>query len=455
MDDADEFVDEFIVETHEHLDRLDRDLIALEKNPTDRATLSSIFRTIHTVKGTSGFLAFDRMAALAHVGENLLGRLRDGRLALNPEIATALLRTVDGLRQMLASVEKTGAQGRRDDSELISTLMRLQRGVEAEAENAVSVAAGAGVGGRSPDVVAAANGKRGGTEAGQRTIRLDVELLDRLLTLVGELALARNQILQFSSGAQDGALLAASQRLNVITGELQDVAMKTRMQPIGSLWRKLPRIVRDLALACGKQVRVEMEGEDTQLHKTLIEAMKDPLTHIVRNSVDHGIETPEVRRAAGKDPEGRLELRAFYEGGEVNIEVSDDGAGLDSGRIREKALEKRFISAEQARQMSDSEILNLIFLPGFSAAERVTSVSGRGVGMDVVKTNLENIGGTVELQSKLGCGTVVRMKFPLTVAITALIGTSAGERYAVPEINLVELVEANRGAQVIEGVNRR
>jgi chemotaxis protein histidine kinase CheA len=286
-----------------------------------------------------------------------------------------------------------------------------------------------------------------GQSASDSTIRLDVALLDQLMNLVGELVLARNQILQFANRSEESGLVATSQRLNLITTELQEGVMKTRMQPIGNIWSKFPRTVRDLALACGKQVRVEMEGAETELDKTLIEAIKDPLTHLVRNSVDHGVECPEVRQAAGKNPEGRLYLRAFHEGGQVNIEISDDGAGLNQDAIRNKAVQKGLISADQAGRMSDREIVNLVFLPGFSTAEVVTNVSGRGVGMDVVKTHIEKIGGTVDLQSKPGQGVMVRMKIPLTLAIIpALIVTSAGERYAVPQVNLLELVRLERGA---------
>jgi two-component system chemotaxis sensor kinase CheA len=546
MDDSDEIVKEFLVESYENLDRLDRDLVALEKKPSDREILGSIFRTIHTIKGTSGFLAFDKLGAVAHVGENLLGRLREGQLVLNPEITTALLATVDAIRQMLASIETTGAEGERDDHDLIATLTRLQNLPDASEEKApagemkTAAAAAAGAVSGMSKAHAAGNEKTGGAavsqsqvpeakavpattgelktgakleskvnattaatslneramseatmneaeqndapprasagartaEAGDgqrsqtaapgqsaadRTIRLDVGLLDQLMNLVGELVLARNQILQFANSTEESGLLVTSQRLNLITTELQEGVMKTRMQQIGNIWNKLPRTVRDLALACGKQVRVEMEGTETELDKTLIEAIKDPLTHIVRNSVDHGIERPEVRKAAGKDPEGRLFLRAFHEGGQVNIEISDDGAGLDQERIRAKALQKGLVTAEQASHMSDRELVNLVFLPGFSTAEKITNVSGRGVGMDVVKTYIEKIGGTVDLQSKPGQGVMVRMKIPLTLAIIpALIVTSVGERYAIPQVNLLELVgmdreQARKGIETIHG----
>jgi two-component system chemotaxis sensor kinase CheA len=499
MNDSDDIVKEFLVESYENLDRLDRDLITLEKNPNDREVLWSVFRTIHTIKGTSGFLAFDKLGAVAHAGESLLGRLREGELRLNPEITTALLATVDAVRQMLASIEAAGVEGERDDSGLIVRLTRLQQAPEAAGQmeapgerKAAAAAAAAAPEMGSPKVNPTADGpktahattgsatagsatftgaieeatphpapppaevaeaQRGqpsapGPSAADRTIRLDVGLLDQLMNLVGELVLARNQILQFANRTEESGLLATSQRLNLITTELQEGVMKTRMQPIGNIWSKLPRTVRDLALACGKQVRVEMEGKETELDKTLIEAIKDPLTHIVRNSMDHGIERPEVRQAAGKNSEGRLSLRAFHEGGQVNIEIADDGSGLDQERIRNKAVQKGLISADQAGRLTDREIVNLVFLPGFSTAEKVTNVSGRGVGMDVVKTHIEKIGGTVDLQSKRGEGVMVRMKIPLTLAIIpALIVTSAGERYAVPQVSLLELVRLESGGE--------
>ena len=524
MNDSDDIIKEFLVESCENLDRLDRDLITLENNPNDREILASIFRTIHTIKGTSGFLAFNQLGAVTHVGESLLGRLRDGQLELDREITSALLALVDAVRQMLASIEATGGEGERDDSGLISRLTGLQQAPAAPAQTPAQTPAkttaksdvapvpeGAAETAALPSSVAASSmgdilmqragvtpaevllaaGKQKeggprhmgeilveqgvarpadgveaqhlqqaarGPSASDRTIRLDVSLLDQLMNLVGELVLARNQILQFANNTEESGLLATSQRLNLITSELQEGVMKTRMQPIGNIWSKFPRTVRDLALDCGKQVRVEMEGKETELDKTLIEAIKDPLTHLVRNAVDHGIERPEVRQAAGKDPEGRLFLRAFHEGGQVNIEISDDGAGLDQARIRNKAVQKGLISADQAGRLTDHEIVNLVFQPGFSTAEKVTNVSGRGVGMDVVKTHIEKIGGTVDLQSKAGQGVTVRMKIPLTLAIIpALIVTSAGERYAVPQVNLLELVglegeQARKGIETIHGV---
>ncbi|HSZ63222.1 MAG TPA: chemotaxis protein CheA [Terriglobales bacterium] len=502
MNESDDIVKEFLVESYENLDRLDRDLITLEKHPKDREILGSVFRTIHTIKGTSGFLDFDKLGAVAHVGESLLGRLRDGQLELDREITSGLLAMVDAVRQMLGSIEATGVEGERDDTRLIARLTGLQQPSEAPPKGhaaPVPERTGDGVpnigsvltqragvtaaqiksaaeeqtagdprhigeilveqGAAQPsDAVAALRVQRaaGGPSASGSTIRLDVGLLDHLMNLVGELVLARNQILQFANRTEESTLVAASQQLNLITTELQGGVMKTRMQPIGNIWSKFPRTVRDLALECGKQVRVEMEGQETELDKTLIEAIKDPLTHLVRNSVDHGIETPEVRQAAGKSPEGRLGLRAFHEGGQVNIEISDDGAGLDQERIRNKAVQKGLISADQASRLSDRETVNLVFLPGFSTAEKITNVSGRGVGMDVVKTHIEKIGGTVDLQSKRGEGVLVRMKIPLTLAIIpALIVTSESERYAIPQVSLLELVrlEQRGGHQGIEMIH--
>ncbi|HEX3352160.1 MAG TPA: chemotaxis protein CheW [Terriglobales bacterium] len=486
-----DIVKDFLVESHENLDRLDRDLIELEKNPEDSDALAGVFRTIHTIKGTCGFLAFDKLEKVAHVGENLLTRLRDGHLKLNPEITTALLGMVDAVRQMLGSIESVGKEGERDDTALIATLTRLQQvpegrpqlahptSAEPEAEAAaLPTSIGeilmdrAGVSQASilravekqkegdprhlgeilveqktanpSDVVDALRIQQSlRTQKGvvDSTIRVDVGLLDKVMNLVGELVLARNQVLRFGHGMKDASFQAASQQLNLITTELQEGVMKTRMQPIGNIWGQFPRTVRDVALSCGKQVVIEMVGKETELDKTIIEAIKDPLTHLVRNSVDHGIELPEDRGKAGKDPTGRLTLRAFHEGGQVHIEISDDGAGLNCEKILQKAVHKSLVSAEQAARLTEREVINLIFLPGFSTAERVTNVSGRGVGMDVVRTNIEKIGGTVDVQSKVGAGTSVHMRIPLTLAIIpALIVRGGKDRYAIPQVSLLELV---------------
>jgi two-component system chemotaxis sensor kinase CheA len=478
----DEIVKDFLIESNENLDRLDQELVKLESEPSSKELLASIFRTIHTIKGSCGFLGFARLEKVAHAGESLLSRLRDGKLALTAELTSGLLAMVDAVRRMLAEIQTSERDGDNDYPELREELKRLQSEEREEAQQAadpgcaaegVSPAAGSESGIRicevvepsaegATDVSAAApvyaavppasskaedaaaqpqNVESRGRESGVETIRVGVNLLDKLMNLVGELVLARNQLLQFSNATQDAGFHAVSQRMNLIATELQEEVMKTRMQPIGNIWNKFPRTVRDLALGCGKEVRLEMEGQDTELDRTIIEAIKDPLTHLVRNSIDHGIEAPAVRRDRGKEACGCLLLRAFHEGGQVNIEITDDGAGLNSERIRNKAIERGLISAQQAERMPERDIFNLIFLPGFSTAEKITNVSGRGVGMDVVKTNVEKIGGMVDVQSAAGRGTTVRVKIPLTLAIVpALIVSCGGNRFALPQVSLLELV---------------
>lgn len=500
MQPLDDVVKEFLVESLENLDRLDRSLVDLEQDPHDRENLASIFRTIHTIKGTCGFLGFGKLESVSHVGESLLSRMRDGELVLDASITTGLLAMVDAIRRILAAVEATGGEPNEDYGALIATLNRLnapgQRPaprpasadvpVEARAEASPAassnplkaVSTPATHAGQTPAHTAEAPARaheeaplevdivdtRGSDErppGGERrpaladtSLRVDVGLLDKLMNLVGELVLARNQILQFTTSQSDSAFVGATQRLNLVASELQEGVMKTRMQPIDNVWSKFPRVVRDLATACGKQVRVEMVGKETELDKTIIEAIKDPLTHVVRNSADHGIEAPNVRVARGKHPEGVVKLRAFHEGGQINIEISDDGAGIDPEKVRRKAVDRSMVSVEQATRMSDHEALRLIFLPGFSTAEKVTNVSGRGVGMDVVKTNIEKIGGTVDIQSTVGHGTTLKIRIPLTLAIIpALMVSTGGEVFAIPQVSLLELVRLE-GEQARAGVER-
>ena len=411
MSENDDIINEFLIESHENLDRLDNDLVVLEKDPSSKDVLARIFRSTHTIKGTCGFFGFSKLQAVTHAGENLLARLRDGQLRLTPEMTSALLAMVDAVRQLLGLIEKTGAEGDVDHSAIIETLNRLLKGGTPPPPGKKTPSDSGG--GKSGGAPTAGGGSSGGPPGGgapsaaqtvdtileeaqlhapaatDSHIRVDVILLDRLMTLVGELVLARNQILQFSSSLENNVLTQATQRLNLITTELQESVMKTRMQPIGKVWNKFPRIVRDLAVACGKSVRVEMEGADTELDKTLIEAVSDPLTHAVRNAVDHGFEEPSVRAKAGKPSEGLLRLRAFHESGHVNIEITDDGSGIDIEKVKNKALSQGLRSPEQAAGLSDREATNLIFLPGFSTAEKVTNLSGRGVGMDVVRRNID------------------------------------------------------------------
>ncbi len=446
----DDIVKEFLVESYENLDQLDQLLVELEENPSSRERLASIFRTIHTIKGTSGFLAYSRLEAIAHVGETLLSKLRDGTLALDQERTDALLAMVDAIRRLLKSIEATGREHEEDPSELVARLTSLSEDQRAVASKPAVPAPASAVAAPTPAPTPEPAHEEHAPEpehvearkgASESSIRVDVQLLDRLMNLVGELVLARNQVLQVTTGLDDSAFLATSQRLNLVTTELQEGIMKTRMQPIGSVWGKFPRVVRDLAAACGKQIRLEMEGAETDLDRSILEAIKDPLTHVVRNSADHGIEKPEARVKRGKPAQGLLRLRAFHEGGKVNIEVSDDGGGIDVDRVREKAILRGLITTERAAAMSERELQQLVFLPGFSTAEKVSNVSGRGVGMDVVRTNVERIGGTIDLHSRRGEGTTLRIKIPLTLAIVpALVVTAAGDRYAIPQVNLLELV---------------
>jgi two-component system chemotaxis sensor kinase CheA len=482
-----EILKEFLVESYENLDRLDREFVALEQDPSERTKLGSIFRTIHTLKGTAGFLELPKLEALAHAGENVLSLLRDGKLALTPEITSALLSMVDGVRAMLRCLETDATEGAEAYASVIQVLSTFR---QADADKAATPKLGellVNSGAVEPAELAAAleqqkddprklgeilvsrrtvtpqaivDALEAQTEAhtpvADTSIRVDVGLLDKLMNLVGELVLARNQILQFGAQRKDAAFVGTSQRLNLITTELQEGVMRTRMQPIASVWNKLPRVVRDLSLTCGKQVELELEGKETELDRTVIEAIKDPLVHIVRNSIDHGIETAEARVAAGKPATGRLHLRAFHEGGQVNIEITDDGAGIDPDKVRRKAIDRGIITAERASHMGERELLRLIFMPGFSTAEKVTNVSGRGVGMDVVRTNIEKTGGTVEVQSKLGQGTTLKIRIPLTLAIIpALVVASRAERFAIPQVSLLELVrlEGDQARASVENIH--
>lgn len=663
----DEVLTEFVIESHENLEKLDQQLVALEEDSGNVDLLSSIFRTIHTIKGTAGFLGLTKLEGVTHIGENLLSRLRDGAIQLDAEITSALLEMVDAVRAMLASLEADESEGDGDYTALIETLTRLhdQGGAPAasaeealaqarqepsaqdeaeealdeedlawaamesktaegesqapqeelddedrawaaiegskeaeeppkakEAQATIPEAAAPAVAQVPPDSpdpdsalespngerrrligqilidlgylraeelqlalqvqrqgdrhrigeilvsrrcitakqleeglrmqqaesgssspsgpqveaapapslpaspkaamskpspstavkaapkapmdserVSAPNGSSSAAAASSTSpsssdsaasvsesrVRVDVDLLDRLMNLVGELVLARNQILQTVGSYDNAAFNATAQRLNLITTELQEGVMKTRMQPIDRVWNKFPRVVRDLAKACGKKVRLEMEGNDTELDRTIIDAIKDPMTHLVRNAVDHGIEYPDARSEAGKAAEGCLRLKAFHEGGQVNIEISDDGGGIDPAKIRKKALERGVSTVERIERMNDREVIRLIFQPGFSTAETVTNVSGRGVGMDVVKSNIQRIGGTVDVQSELGHGTTLKIKIPLTLAIIpVLIVTSLEERFAIPQVNLLELVrledeDALSGIEYVHG----
>lgn len=469
----DELIKDFIVESQEHLSDVESQLLTLEtqQDGVDVALVNKVFRAVHSIKGAAGFLGFEVLESLAHRGEEVLNRLRNNEMRPTSLVINTLLKATDRLKGLLDSLETSNEQDVTEHIVALERLLNDQSSVATEPEDGpimethetpatktastkttseVSI-------GHSPqetESIGSAIHDAAIVSAVDSTIRVDVSLLDTLMTRVGELVLARNQIMQFTSELGNTDLLRTTQRLNLITTELQEGVMKTRMQPIGNVWSKFPRLVRDLAVICGKEVRIEMEGKETELDKTIIEAIKDPLTHLVRNTVDHGIEKPEVRRSIGKPVEGCLTVRAFHEGGQVIIDISDDGAGLNLDRIRSKAIEKGLVSQEQIARMQEQEIAQLIFLPGFSTAEKVSNVSGRGVGMDVVKTNIEKIGGSVDLQTRPGQGTTVKIKIPLTLAIIpALIVTSAGNRFAIPQVNLLELVRLE-GEQTTKSIER-
>ncbi len=487
----DEDVREFLIEGYEYLNQIEEDLVALEQSNSDPEVMNRIYRSLHTIKGNSGFLGVEKLESVAHAGENLLSRLRDRTIAMTPEITSALLETIDAVRSHMEALETTGQESPIAHTELLDRLHQLQESGGAipypsgtPSENGIaslhakSTAAIPEVVAQEPETsdltaellcvddallsidelplpaitnnpteqLTAVDTEGDKFKISDAAIRVDVGLLDKLMNLVGELVLCRNQILEFANtqtvnAETDDTLKSVSSRLNLVTSELQEGVMKTRMQPIKTIWNKFPRVVRDTAFALGKQVQLEMEGEETELDKTLIEAIANPLTHLVRNCLDHGIETSEVRAAKGKPAVGRLLLRAYHESGQVNIEISDDGGGIDPDRIRSKAVQKGMFSAVDAARMSDREALNLIFMPSFSTVEKITNISGRGVGMDVVQTNIEKISGTIDLHSQVGKGTTFKLKIPLTLAIIpTLIITTGGDRYAIPQVNLLELM---------------
>ena len=492
MADNEEFIAEFLIEASENLDQLDQDLIALEKQPDNPDRLGSIFRTVHTIKGTCGFFGFTKLSTVSHHGEHLLGLLRDGKLRFNKHLASLLLELVDAIRVFLSSIESTGTEGDVAFPELCQQLdaacvltdtaisdqvkeptssptTDVDQGthdIEDTSLNAAptlktEVASLADVTLPETDSLDRApltktesiNENIRSANSLDATIRVDVQLLDTIVDLVGELVLARNQLR--TTVTDEPSLLDAVNRIHTVTGELQEVAMKTRMASIEQLFNKFPRIVRDVATACGKEVSLHVDGADTELDRTLIEKIRDPLTHLIRNAIDHGIEPVHTRRAADKPSSGQISLRAFQESGQVTIEVSDDGAGISVDAVRKKAVESGLVTNDAAHDMSDERIFQFIFEPGFSTAHAVTNISGRGVGMDVVRTNIESIGGTIDISSQRGIGTVVRVRIPLTLAIIpALIVSSGNERLAIPQSYIQELVALREygKSHVIEGL---
>ncbi len=515
----DDLLGEFLTESTENLAQLDNELVNLEKNPNNPELLRSIFRTIHTIKGTCGFIGLPRLEKVAHAGENVLGKIRDNVIEVTPDVITIVLECIDAVKMILVSLAETGAEPEGDDTDLINRLNAMANqqgdaGAHAATEESITtpdiiqeappaaaevqqVVESAETQVTSPPAAeppaepatpeapkeevqavkepiptpasAATEEAKAADKAAQKipikadadaslstqTIRVNVALLENLMTMVSELVLTRNQLMQMIRENGETAFSVPLQRLNHITSELQESVMKTRMQPIGNAWTKMPRLVRDLAHELGKKVELEMIGAETELDRQVIELIKDPLTHMVRNSADHGLETIEGRIQAGKSETGKIVLNAYHAGGHIIIEIADDGRGLPIDKIKAKAIANKLATAEQLEGMSDSQIYQFIFKSGFSTAEKITNISGRGVGMDVVRSNVEKIGGTIDVKSNFGQGSVFTIKIPLTLAIvSALIAETKGYKFAVPQLSVLELVRvANDSENEIEYVN--
>ncbi|MGC2177935.1 MAG: chemotaxis protein CheA, partial [Bradyrhizobium sp.] len=524
----DDLLREFLTETGESLDTVDNQLVKFEQEPNNAKILDNIFRLVHTIKGTCGFLGLPRLEALAHAGETLMGKFRDG-MPVTAEAVTLILSSIDRIKEILGGLEATEAEPEGNDQDLIVQLHDLvERGMAAMAatpevpspalapaepapepantegkltyqilerelrpgevsldelerafrETAAEPAPPAPVAKPAPakaKVKAAPTPKAEAEPASEKasksvakkaktaveveaggdtdrvanqSIRVNVDTLEHLMTMVSELVLTRNQLLEISRRNEDTEFKVPLQRLSNVTAELQEGVMKTRMQPIGNAWQKLPRIVRDLSGELHKQIELEMHGADTELDRQVLDLIKDPLTHMVRNSADHGLETPAERAASGKPETGTIRLSAYHEGGHIIICIADNGRGLNTERIKAKALQNGLVNEAELEKMTEAQIHKFIFAPGFSTAASVTSVSGRGVGMDVVRTNIDQIGGTIDIKSVAGEGSSVTIKIPLTLAIvSALIVEAGGDRFAIPQLSVVELVRARANSE--------
>jgi two-component system chemotaxis sensor kinase CheA len=452
----DDLLREFLTETNESLNLVDAELVRFEQEPNNGAILGNIFRLVHTIKGTCGFLALPRLETLTHAAETLMGKFRDG-MPVTAEAVTLILSTIDRIKLILDAIEKSELEPSGGDADLIDPLGRMARQEAAAPPPPAPVAIEPDQPEpiEKPEKQEKAAAERPEEDRGDRlanhSIRVNVDTLDHLMTTVSELVLTRNQLLEIVRRNEDSDFKVPLQRLSSVTAELQEGVMKTRMQPIGNAWQKLPRVVRDLCAELGKDIELAMRGADTELDRQVLDLVKDPLTHLVRNCADHGIEAPAARIAAGKPAKGTIRLSAWHEGGHIIIEISDDGRGLDLAGIKARAIEKGLASEAQLAAKSEAEICNYIFAPGFTTAAKVTSISGRGVGMDVVRSNIEQIGGTVDLKSISGAGTTFTIKIPLTLAIvSALIVEAGGERFAIPQLELVRA--GNNGEHRIEHI---
>ncbi len=477
----DELLRDFLTETNESLDTVDVELVRFEREPNNAKILDNIFRLVHTIKGTCGFLGLPRLEALAHAAETLMGKFRDGTMPANAEAVTLILATIDRIKQILDALEREQTEPAGGDQDLIDSLQRLvKEGTAApvapqhtvgtlapqvlerplrpgevsldELERAFRETEVEPIKLKQPAAPAADRDDSGSDDKGDariasQSIRVTVENLEHLMTMVSELVLTRNQLLEIVRRHEDSEFKGPLQRLSNVTAELQEGVMKTRMQPIGNAWQKLPRIVRDLANDLGKQIELEMQGADTELDRQVLDLIKDPLTHMVRNSADHGLETPAERRAAGKPEKGTIRLSAYHQGGHIVIEIADDGRGLNSERIKAKAVAQGLATEADVEKLTEAQIQKFIFAPGFSTAAKITNISGRGVGMDVVRSNIDQIGGTIDVKSISGVGLTFTIKIPLTLAIvSALIVEVCGDRFAIPQLSVVELVRARQNS---------
>ena len=461
-DDMQELVQDFLVETNEIIDNLDHDLVELEGRQDDLDLLNKIFRGAHTMKGSSSFLGFTKLSGVTHHAEEILNKLRKGEIRVNRGIMDVLLEFVDVTKKVVQDIEN-GA----DTTDIEGVIKKLQLANSGEAIPAASPAAKPAAKKEEPAPAApvaaptpapAAPKNQGGGGAAQaakapvpteQTIRVDVSRLDDLMNIMGELVLSRNRLAQLASELEKKfeneylmeQLMEATSQIGGNTTELQLAIMKTRMIPIGKVFNKFPRMVRDISRDQGKEIELIISGEETELDKSVVEEIGDPLIHMIRNSCDHGIEKPEVRRARGKPEKGEVHLSAYHEGNHIVIEIKDDGAGMDPEILKRKAVEKRVITAEEAASLDKNQAYALIFRPGFSTAEKVTSISGRGVGMDVVRTNVEKLNGIITIESEVGKGSTFYLKLPLTLAIVqALLVEVASETFAIPLVSVVETV---------------
>jgi two-component system, chemotaxis family, sensor kinase CheA len=470
----DDLLREFVTETNESLDVVDVELVRFERDPNNGKILNNIFRLVHTIKGTCGFLGLPRLEALAHAAETLMGKFRDG-MPVTGDAVTLVLATIDRVKQILEGLERDQREPDGSDSDLIAELGHmvarlgeparpqqtvgtlveqvlerpLQPGEDSldDLERAFRETAAEIKPAKTAKIAAPAEaGDDDNVKTANQSIRVPVDSLERLMTMVSELVLTRNQLLEIVRRHEESEFKGPLQRLSSVTAELQEGVMKTRMQPIGNAWQKFPRIVRDLATELGKHIDLEMLGAETELDRQVLDLIKDPLTHMVRNSADHGLERTEERRALGKPERGRIRLSAFHEGGHIIIQVSDDGRGLNTARIKAKAIAQGLVSDAEADKLSESQIHKIIFVPGFSTATQITSVSGRGVGLDVVRNNIDQIGGAIDVKSVVGEGVSFTLKIPLTLTIVAaLIVEAAGDRFAIPQLSVIELVRARGG----------